>query len=247
MRAVVHALVLVLALAACTGNAPKTAPSKQGPPTATLRAQNLELFPGRPARIGFEPLGHSAEVIVTTASAGVPIEICGLDDVDAPVPARGCGSVASGVREPVSEPDLAAVELRIGGDRAVRADVLIEFPDDGRDVVVVLPALRAPEGPCGDNACNPFLELTPLHGGDFRARATWTGHEATLVLLQGRVLGRAQTATGAPYIEPARADGAPPLGIDATLQAPGEYALAFRARARGGDALTGVRLEASWP
>jgi hypothetical protein len=248
-------LLLVLA-AACSGD-PVTDPTRTGepqPPVARLIAQNLELIPGaeHAVRIGLKAADDAAHVIVTIHHARARVSICPITSLDGPLPAiTSCRrDIGSGVREPVGIPGLRALAIVASGTDAFRADARIEFAEGERAVRIAAPRVRAPAGSsCRDNACNAFFELTPPIAGAFAATASWRGPEATLVLLQGSVLARSQTATGLPYGEPARADGASPLRIMTTLAAPAEYAVVFRHRTiRPGEAaLEDVVLEINWP
>jgi hypothetical protein len=109
-----------------------------------------------------------------------------------------------------------------------------------------------PEGPsasaCRDNGCNPFFELTPVRNGPFTATASWTGPAGSLILFQGSVLGHSFSATGFPYREAAKANGASPLTINGSLGTPAEYALVL-VQQHGPTAgpLGDVVITASWP
>jgi len=257
VRTVVACLASVVAIGACTGDdgTVPSAPTGRNAPTVEVLGQNLELLPGiqNAFRVGFEPRGSSVDIIVTARPDTARITICPLGSVDDALPAvTSCRrDLPSGVRESVGRPGFGGVAIILDGDDAVSADLFVGYPEAGRALAIRMPVLQSgsPGGTCDDNACNPFFELRPTRGGPFDARATWDGPEATLVLLQGRVLGRAQTATGLPYVEAARADGSAPLGIDTTMSAPGEYALVFRHRAQrsGDDVMRDVRIDASWP
>jgi hypothetical protein len=242
-------LVVVLALAACTGAGPAR---QSGVPTVKLLAQNLSMFPGndQAIRIGFQTGSSTANIIVDLTPDTAALAVCPLTALGAELPlVTTCKDVGSGVREPITSTGLAAVALVLSRVPSARANVVLEYDDGGHQMSAQIPFLPAPEGvqACKDNACNPFFELTPLRNGAFTATATWKGPAGTLELLQGSVLGRSQTATGIPYREAARADGTPPLTITSRL-AQGEYALALT-QPIGADAapLTDVFLSASWP
>jgi len=243
-------IMIVLALAACTGGSPA---KQSGVPTVTLLAQNLSLFPGtdQAVRIGFQPGSSSANIIVDLTPDTTALAVCPLTTLGAEIPAlTTCKDVGSGVREPITASSLTAVALVVSGVPSARANVRLEYDDGGHQLSMQIPFLPAPDSAaaCKDNNCNPFFELTPLRNGPFTATATWKGPVGTLALLQGSVLGRSQTATGIPYREAARQDGPPPLTITAQLSSQGEYALAISQPA-GPDAapLTGVFLSATWP
>ena len=138
----------------------------------------------------------------------------------------------------------------VEGAQEVTADVLLVYDETSRAVSFRLPTVQDPPGAaaCKDNACNPFFEVRPTRSGDFSARATWTGPAATLVLLQGSVLGRSFTATGVPYREASKDRGESALEVGARLSAPAEYALALMQSAGPGrGALRDVTIEATWP
>lgn len=252
-------LLCAFALTSCIRGSstatPSPTPSSNRPPAATLFARNLIVFPGddRAIRIAFEPFEDAARVIVNASTTDAPITVCPLAAIDAPLPALAAckRNIGNGVREPISEPGLRALAFRSDSPSQVSFDLVLEFDEVGRDVQIVIPILRPPPGnvDCADNGCNPFFELTPTRGGPFRARATWSGSPAALVLLQGNVLARAQTSSGVPYAEPARALGSSPLAIATKMSAPGEYALAFRHTGTASTQrdLTGIRIDVSWP
>lgn len=252
MTRALAAASLALALVACGGDGPSRTGDR--PPVATLIAQNVELLPGDDAalRIAFEPYEGAAQVIVASTPP-TAATVCPLRALDEPLPARArCRrDIGSGVREPVGMRDMGAIAITIDGGASVRANIRVEFEEAGRDVAIAMPVIRPPAGArdCADNACTPFFELVPTRGGPFGARATWTGPAGALELLQGGVLGRAETATGLRYAVPARADGVSPLRISTTLSAPGEYALVLRQDALGPGAtpMRDVRLEVEWP
>lgn len=249
--ALAAALVAILVL----NRIPDAEAPDGGPPTAELLAENLTLFegPGAAARVGFDPADPSARLIVRLEPDTASLRLCPLGAItdDLP-PLAACRDAASGVREAVTRSaGLGAVAIVLEGAERATADVRIEFAERTRAIEVRLP--RLPEPPpgrdCSDNACNPFFELLPARGGDFRASARWEGDEGRLALLQGRVRARSFTATGIPYRVPAEVEGASPLRIASKLSAPGEYALAFSNPQAGsaGGAFADVVLEVSWP
>ena len=243
-------LAIALVFAACTGGNPAI---QSGVPTVTLLAQNLSLFPGtaQAVRIGFQSGSGSANIIVDLTPDTTALAVCPLAALEATLPELAtCRDVGSGVREPITSPGLAALALVVSGVPSARANVKLEFDDGGHQVTVQIPFLAAPDSAaaCKDNGCNPFFELTPLRNGSFAATATWKGPAGTLALLQGSVLGRSQTATGIPYREAARKDGAAPLTISSRLSSQGEYALVITQPPGPSAApLTDVFLSAMWP
>lgn len=243
-------LLAILALASCTGAGPG---NQSGVPTVKLLAQNLSLFPGvdQAVRIGFQTGSSSANIIVDLTPDTAALAVCPLAALGGEIPPlTTCKDVGSGVREPITSSGLAAVALVVSGVPSARANVRLEYDDGGHQITVQIPFLPAPDSAaaCTDNNCNPFFELTPLRNGAFTATATWKGPAGTLALLQGRVLGRSQTATGIPYREAARKDGTPPVSITSQLSSQGEYALAISQPAGANAApLTDVFLSATWP
>lgn len=238
-----------LLLAACGGDEGTARPD-----TSSLIGRNLQVLPGDAGalRIAFEPLGATARVIVQFTPVDAVVDVCPLPAPDAAVPEReACvRDVRAGVREPVRGAR-SGVVIALRSDRPADADVVIEYQEGARTMTIGLPVVAPPPGgaDCSDNACNPFFELVPTRPGPFEARASWRGPDGLLVLLQGSVLGRSQTATGIPYAQPARREGAAPLRLSATLSAPAEYALALR-HTRSGSAIPPMRdvvLEVSWP
>lgn len=245
------AAALLLLLAACSGDGQGSAGDRSQPPPATLIGENIHLAPGDDAaRIGFQPAGASADMIVAFRPATARVSLCPLTGVDAPLPPieRCRRDVGSGVREPVSGAGMRAVGIVLEGDRAATADLFLEFDQAGREIVVRLPVMRAMRSAsaCEDNECNPFFELRPTRNGRFTASARWSGPRARLLLLQGRVLGRSFTATGVPYAVPADETGASPLRISGQMSAPGEYAVALRPTTSG-QPLRDIRLEMRFP
>jgi hypothetical protein len=221
------ALISLALLAACTagGNA-----KQSGVPTVKLLAENLQLFPGveQAVRIGFQTATGSTFIIADLKPDTAALAVCPLTALGAEIPpVAACKTVGSGVREAIAASGLTAVALVVSGVPSASANVQLEYDDGGHDMSVQIPFLAAPDtsAACKDNGCNPFFELTPVRNGTFNATAAWKGPKGTLVMLQGSVLGRSLTATGIPYREAARADGTPPLSINATLSSQGEYAL----------------------
>lgn len=231
-----------------------TAPGKA--PEVEFLARNLTLLPGaeNAVRIGFHPDDPAVQVRATLGTAGgAGVLLCPLAGAGAPLPPFGsCRSAGSGVRESVTAPGGRLGGLAIvlpDGDRST-LDLTITYAEASRAVSLRLPFLgRAAGGAaCADNACNPFFEMSPTRSGRFSARARWDGGGATLVLLQGRVRGRSMTATGIPYSIPATRSGRSPLAIDATMTAPGEYALAFSHPASGSATdIRTIEIDARWP
>lgn len=238
-----------LLLAACGG-----AEGPATPDTSSLIGRNLQILPGDEGalRVAFEPLGGTARVIVQFTPVDAVVDVCPLPAPDAAVPERArCErDVRAGVREPVRGAR-HGVAIALRSDQPADADIVIEYQEGGRAMTLGLPVVAPPPGgtDCSDNACNPFFELVPTRAGPFEARASWRGPEGVLVLLQGSVLGRSQTATGIPYAEPARREGTPPLRLSATLSAPAEYALALRHTRRGSASppMRDVVVQVSWP
>lgn len=241
--------VLLMSAAACTGDATPapTATEPDRPTTATLRAENLELLPGNDIGFTFDAADSAATVLATLTPGTARATICTRSSQQT---APDCRTIASGVREPFSSQGLLGLTIGVFGDQPARANVVLEFAEASRSIGIGFPVMRAPVSlPCDDNACNPFFELDPPVGGSFEATATWQGPDAALVLLQGSVRGRSQTATGIPYLEAAMDAGSAPLSIGTGLRAPGEYALVFRHRdlRPGEPPLRDVAITATWP
>lgn len=238
-------VVFACALAACGGGAPKSS----APPPDDIHALNLVVQSGaqNAVRIGFAASGPSADVLATFQPASARVRVCPLRNADAPLPIDGeCTQVASGVRETVlGHGDIGGIAIVDLSDGAVRADAFVEFDERARTLSVRLPGVPTGGASCQDQGCNPTFELTPVHNGPFTASAAWSGDAATLVLLQGSVRGRSATATGIPYREAARSDGASPVSIAAETSAPGEYALVLRQES-GANGMRAVRIDATW-
>jgi hypothetical protein len=243
-------LISLALLAGCTaaGNI-----KQSGVPTVTLLAENLQLFPGaeQAVRIGFQTASGSTFIIADLKPDTAALAVCPLTALGAEIPSVAtCKTVGSGVREAISSSGLAAVALVVSGVSSARANVQLEYDDGGHDMSVQIPFLTAPDtsAACKDNGCNPFFELTPVRNGAFTATAAWGGPTATLVMLQGSVLGRSLTATGIPYREAARADGKPPLSVKGALSSQGEYALVITQPPGPAAApLENVIVNGSWP
>ena len=247
MKIVVAALALIVALGACTSSArPRAGRSSTSAATTTILAQNLALYEGetQAIRLGFEPASGSTDVIVDYTPDTAQVALCSLTAADGTMPpVASCKSVGSGVRETVSSPGLAALGIVLSGTSSARADILLEFDHVGRHVSAVIPFISGGGGNCADNGCNPFFEVRPVRNGLFTASARWNGASATLVMLQGSVLARSQTATGIPYRKAAIQTGQTSASIRTQLTSPGEYALAITQTGT----LRDVRIDASWP
>ncbi len=234
------------------GSDPGAAPAPAADRAVSVIAQGLPMVAGNDTavRIGFDPQG-GARLILRFTPSDARINLCPLTEIDAALPpATGCrADIFNGVRQELSPQGLRGVAFVLREGEA-RADLSIEYDARTRTLAARFPLLRPPTSPtaCKDNGCNPFFELRPTRAGRFNASARWDGGDATLVLLQGSVLGRSETATGLPYAEPARRDGVTPLSIAASLSAPGEYALAFRAGSgTSASPLRSIQIDATWP
>jgi hypothetical protein len=141
---------------------------------------------------------------------------------------------------------LGAIALVREGD-PITIDLVLDYEDGGRSFQIRMPSLPVPPGAaaCKDNACNPFFELDPLHGGRFTATASWAAGNGKLELLEGRVKARAFSSTGIPYRVAATRTGQPPLTVGAQLNAPGEYALTLVNV--GIVELKSIRIDVGWP
>ncbi|MFN2613566.1 MAG: hypothetical protein ABR552_01945 [Actinomycetota bacterium] len=234
----------VLALVSCTAS--------PAPPDASVKllGKNIVLNGGTDdlLRIGFRPQQGSALMRVDVEPVTTQVSLCPLRALDDTVRRTDCTDSVSGVREELSFPGMRAVAVVLHGSTAT-ISFAIEYQDLERLVSLRLPGVPASPGgtACADNRCNPFFELTPTRNGAFSAGAAWSGPSSTLVLLQGRVLGRSQTATGIPYAEVARANGSSPLHIATQMTSPGEYALALRQSGPGAGALSRIAIDARWP
>lgn len=236
-----------LALAGVLGGCVGSTPRRETPPNRII-AQNLVVDGSGALRFGLSPAEPFAHVLTVFEPASGGLMVCPLTSIDADLPpAQACrGDIGSGVRETVTTPGLRAVAL-VATREPLDADVTVEFTGASRAISARLPQIAPPRGVCVDVDCSPLIEVTPVQDGAFTARADWRGPEATLVLLQGRILARSVTANpGLPYREEARTDGASPRSIEARLSRTGEYALILR-QAAGAAALTAVRIEATWP
>lgn len=238
----IAAIALVLTLPGCAGTA-----SREEVPPNRIIAQNLSIGEDG-LRFGFAPGEPFAHVLTSFTPDSGGLMICPLPSMDSALPpSTSCRTdVRSGVRETVTSQGLRAVALVATRER-LDADVTVEFTGTSRSISALIPFIAAPVGPCPDVDCSPLIEVTPGHDGPLKARASWTGPSATLVLLQGRILARSVTANpGLPYREEARTEGPSPRSLDAQLSRTGEYALILR-QAAGAGPLTDVHIDATWP
>jgi hypothetical protein len=250
-------LLLLVTAVACPRHTAAPAPKPTGsgsaePPSVTVLAENLLLVPGaqNAVRVGFAPADPSVRVIASFADIGAVVGVCALASPDAVVPAArdqsGCiNDLASGVRETlVGEGELGAVALWVRTGPSVTVQLQVEYSERNRRLELHLPASRAQPSGCRDNACNPFFEVVPVRGGEFSARATWSGGPARLALLEGRVLAHSYSATGIPYNVPAEEEGSPPLTLATHLSAPAEYALVLDQNTTD---IAAIDITARWP
>jgi len=248
----VACLMLAGTLVAC-GDARPLQPPDGRPPVVQVLARNLRLEPGEAnaIRIAYQPATPTTFVRPDFDDVGARVSVCALPSVEAPIDDASCErDLPNGVRHPVPAPGARALAIVSHSAAAVRLELFIEFDEAGRRLAFHLPEIAAPADrrACADNACNPLFEVIPTRGGAFSAAARWEGPDAVFVLLQGSVRGRAQTATGIPYREPARAEGASPLDLSTRLTARDEYALVLRHPDAGpAEALRNVVIEAGWP
>ncbi|HEX9711302.1 MAG TPA: hypothetical protein VGB52_01980 [Actinomycetota bacterium] len=252
MQRLTLCVLLLVLTAACSGEGTVPPPGQQ--PSASLIGRGLQLPAGDPLRIGFQPFTGAARVIVRFEPSDAVVDVCALRMLDEPVdPSRaGCvRDVRAGVRETVTGAGMRGVAIVVRSEQRVTTDLVLEYEEGERAITIALPVVPPPPGgrDCSDNACNPFFELQPTRAGRFSAHARWDGPDGALVLLQGSVLGRSQTATGIPYAEPARDEGTPPLELETSMTAPAEYAIALR-HLRAGATIPPMRnvvLEVTWP
>lgn len=140
------------------------------------------------------------------------------------------------------------------GDSAVDVhEVAVRYRTNRRSATVLLPNLAPPREPevCRDNACNPFLELTPRRAGPFKAKATWEEvGTATLTMETGEVSEKALSTRGLPYTivasgQASSESGPPDLRIEGRLDDRTEAALALRNV--GARVLVSPKVEVEWP
>lgn len=251
--------MLLLLAVACTGDPPRPQPGAT-PPQVRVIARGLHLFPGddHAIRIAFQPASPTVFVRPEVEGHLPLIDVCPLRGITDPLPAEGCmESVPNGVRQPLTSAGMRVIAIRTSatpdpakstGD--VFLDLVVDYDEGGRGLVLSIPFMPLQGGTaatCADNACNPVFEMVPTRGGPFTASARWEGREAVLLLLQGSVLARAQSATGLPYREPARDEGSSPLEIATRLTPRDEYALVFRQADFAGGSFRDVLIEATWP
>jgi hypothetical protein len=253
VRAAALPVLLLILVTSCRDDFFDPTPGGTGPtgaPTVELVAENLRLLAGddNATRIGFSPRDPAARIRIERSADGGRIAACPLARIDDPLPDPGAclPDVPDGVRESITSTGLGAVALVRFGD-PITVGLRVEFEEAGRQLAFRLPIIEVPAGAseCKDNSCNPFFEILPVRGGTFTATARLTGGNGRLELLEGRVLARSLTSTGIPYRVAATSAGPPPLSIRATMNAPGEYALALSNTSS--DDLRSIAIDAAWP
>lgn len=251
MRRLIVLLALVVAVTACGEDFFDPTPGQKGQATgAELIGRHIRLVPGAGSafRVAFRPKDPSVRVRIERSSAAGRVIACPLKTIDDPLPAESSckADLPDGVRESFSIGDLGAIALVREGD-PIMIDLVLDYEEGGRSFQIRMPSVPVPPGPaaCKDNACNPFFELEPLHGGRFTATATWASGNAKLELLEGRVKARAFSSTGIPYRIAATETGPSPLTIGAQLNAPSEYALTLVNV--GSVELRSIRIDVGWP
>ena len=245
-------LALTAALPACREDFFDPTPGQTGPSQRRVEvvARNVTLLPGEAnaIRLGFGAKDPSAHIRVERPGGSGRIIACPLRDVGDPLPdLSACmPDVPDGVRTSITLTDLGGIALIREGD-PLALEIRLEFEEDDRSLTLHLPVIERPAGAaaCKDNACNPVFELLPLRAGRFTATARWSGGEARLEMLEGRVLARSFSSTGIPYRIAGGSSGTSPLSFTATLSAPSEYALALANTST--DDMRGIVLEAAWP
>jgi hypothetical protein len=233
---------LAVVLTACAGQPPASGAS-------TLHARGLLVGPTEPITVTFPDGISGVELRPDFEPMDASLRICPLNGRDAVI--DGClEDVAWGVRTPIRRPNLYS--LRIASDRAVELSFTAEYFHRGaaRDIRVELartPA-AASASACRDNACRVVFEMTPVGVDEVSAFATFSGGDGEVLVLEGRVLARAETATGLPYREAAASRGPSHLRAIAAIDDPhAEYAIVIgEVAGPGADGLRDVELSMTW-
>jgi len=251
MRRIVIGLALLATLTACSDNFFDPTPNgKTGSTGVQLVGKNIRMLPSEAAaiRVSFRPKDPSVRVRIARSSSEGRVSACPMRSIDDPLPPQASclADLPNGVRSSLTTPGLGAVALVRDGD-PISIDLLVDYEEDGRAFEIRMPTVAVPPGAaaCKDNACNPFFELTPVHGGTFTSTATFQSGTGKLELLAGRVLARSFSSTGIPYGIAATQTGPSPLTVTAQLNAPSEYALALSNT--GVVDMTVIRIDATWP
>ena len=251
MRALAAMLALVAATTACSEDFFDPTPGRDAAqPAVQLIGQHIQMVAGEEnaVRVSFKPKDVSVRVRISRSSAEGRVVACPLRTIDDAIPplTQCIADLPDGVRETLTTAQLGAIALVREG-AAITIDLVLEYEQGGRVFSIRIPAIDRPSGAaeCKDNACNPFFEVKPVRNGQFTAAIGWVGGVAHVELLEGRVLARAFSSTGIPYRIAAKNEGAAPLVVSAQLNAPGEYALAITNP--GSEALTAIRIDATWP
>jgi len=226
---------MLLAVAACAGDAEHTGPS-------TFHARGLLLAPGERIRVTLHAGSTGIELRPEFTPQEAQLRIC-----------RGTGedcleSVAWGVRTPIRGGNVDAITLEV--DRAVTLSFTAEFFPLEPELVVELPRTpaAASDVACLENACRALFELTPVRTGTLTATGTFAGSSGELAVLSGRILARSETATGVPYRVADIAEGSAPLEVRAQLDAGAEFAVVVGQQpGTGSGGIRDVVLRMRWP
>ncbi|MFP5225238.1 MAG: hypothetical protein ACLGH3_06770 [Actinomycetota bacterium] len=232
-------------LAAC---APSQTTDPAVPVPATLHARGLLLAPGEAIRLAVDAGTRGIEVRPAFKPTSARLMACPLMDISQSLPAAsGCKrDINQGVRTPLAGSIHA---FRIESDEPIELDLLVEYFGEGQ-VEVWYP--RTPASPsveaCLDHGCDAFFERLPVADGRLHVEASFEGGIGNLLVEQGRVLARSQTATGVPYRVAAQERGDAPLSVNAGLTAGAEYAVSLgQIPGPSAAGLSDIRLKMTWP
>lgn len=171
--------------------------------------------------------------------------LASLEDVAGPL-----GECTRDVNQGVRTPLAGGIHLfRLESDRPISLDLLMGYIGGGEVEVRyprTLPATSA--AACADHACDAFFERLPVASGRLLTSASFEGGIGTLLVEQGRVLGRSLTATGVPYRIAGQRTGGPPLAVEASVTSNDEYAVSLQqSPGPGANGLRDIRLRMTWP
>jgi hypothetical protein len=236
---------LLLIAAACSPSEVE-APGATSP--VTFHARGLLLAPGEVVRLSVDAGTAGMEVRPAFTPSSARLMACRLTTIEAALPAvDDCKrDINQGVRTPI----VGSVHaFRLESDEAIELDLLVEYFGGG-DIEIWYP--RIPPAPsvdaCVDHACDAFFERLPVVDGRLHVEASFEGGIGNLLVEQGRILARSQTATGLPYRVAAQRIGGPPLFVDARLTANAEYAVSLgQSPGPSAQGLRDIRLKMAWP
>jgi hypothetical protein len=245
---------IALLAASCSGRtqrASTASPSGE----VTLHVYNLHLDPQNQEqgadriRVGVHASsGNVRAMIVLGKSKAGTVEVCRLATVaGGPAPGR---CTPAGV-QPVAVPS-EAIEVHAKDAPVDIDEISVSYPSEDRRTEIVLETLppKPDQIVCKDNACNPFLELTPRRSGRLTVSVKWEGiATGRLSLLSGAMVARDYSASGKPYdvlASSAFASDVKPANLSVTSQVQSSE-VAVVLENEGAREIRNPRLVIQWP